>query len=134
MLTPSLYSIATFCSQAVELVIKIPLETVLRRGQLAVALSASHRKPFEPIVEIGAYKGLFGTMRHIMYEEGEKAPSLTSLPKGGKGGADSTVTKNNRAQKGQGVEGLYRGWRVGLWALLGVWGAATMGTGKGGEF
>lgn len=29
-----------------------------------------------------------------------------------------------RKRKGQGVEGLYRGWRVGLWGLVGIWGTS----------
>jgi mitochondrial fusion and transport protein UGO1 len=32
-----------------------------------------------------------------------------------------------RARKGQGIEGLYRGWRVGMWGLVGVWGASFVG-------
>lgn len=36
-----------------------------------------------------------------------------------------------RKRKGQGVQGLYRGWRVGLWGLVGVWGTAFVG-GMGG--
>lgn len=32
-----------------------------------------------------------------------------------------------RPRKGQGVEGLYRGWRVGMWGLVGVWGASYIG-------
>jgi fusion and transport protein UGO1 len=39
-----------------------------------------------------------------------------------------------RKRKGQGVEGLYRGWRVGLWGLVGVWGASFVsGLQTGGE-
>jgi mitochondrial fusion and transport protein UGO1 len=32
-----------------------------------------------------------------------------------------------KPRKGQGVEGLYRGWRVGMWGLVGVWGASFIG-------
>ena len=32
-----------------------------------------------------------------------------------------------RAHKGQGIEGLYRGWRVGMWGLVGIWGASFVG-------
>jgi len=47
-----------------------------------------------------------------------------------------SVGKDSQRRKGQGVEGLFRGWRVGMWGLVGVWGAATLGGvgGKGGEF
>jgi mitochondrial fusion and transport protein UGO1 len=30
------------------------------------------------------------------------------------------------------VEGLYRGWRLGLWSLVGVWGAGFIGGLQGG--
>lgn len=60
----------------------------------------------------------------------------------GKGGASAvkvtsaTKAKGEKRKKGQGVEGLFRGWRVGMWGLVGVWGAATLGGvgAKGGEF
>ncbi len=32
-----------------------------------------------------------------------------------------------RPRRGQGIEGLYRGWRVGMWGLVGVWGASYIG-------
>ena len=32
-----------------------------------------------------------------------------------------------RKRRGQGVEGLYRGWRVGLWGLVGIWGTGFVG-------
>ena len=138
LLTPNFYAIATFCSQVVELGIKLPIETVLRRGQLDIARSTSKGKALETVVEIGPYKGLFGTVRSIMYEEGEQGPSpALEMPKGGKGAPGMKVSKaGQQKRKGQGTEGLYRGWRVGMWGLIGVWGAATLGGGggKGGEF
>lgn len=90
------------------------------------------------IIEVGQYKGLFGTMHSIVYEEGmsevQGEPARTTgeekNSKLGKGG------RQQQRKKGQGFEGLWRGWRVGMWGLLGVWGAATLGGvgGKGGEF
>jgi len=120
-----MYAIATFTSQVLELAVKLPLETVLRRGQIAVARSTPQGREVATIVDIGAYKGLFGTVTSIIYEEGERPKAVVlGAEKGGKG------------KKGQGVEALWRGWRVGMWGLVGVWGAATLGGvgGKGGEF
>lgn len=133
-----MYSIATFVGQAFELVVKLPIETVLRRGQMDVARSNSRGKEMQTIVEVGPYRGLFGTMHSIIYEEGERGPpaelvkGAVGVPKGGK------VEQQRKRRKGQGFEGLWRGWRVGMWGLVGVWGAATWGGvgggGKGGEF
>lgn len=131
-----LYNIGTFGSQVAELAVKLPIETVLRRGQLAVAMETPEGKQPPTIVDIGAYNGLLGTMRSIIYEEGESGGSSpTEIAKGAKGTAGMKVSKEKR-RKGQGVEGLWRGWRVGMWGLIGVWGAAMLGGvgGKGGEF
>ena len=134
VLTPNIYSIATFCSQAVDLGLRIPLETVLRRGQLALARGDTKAKLFDVVVDAGPYKGLFGTMRSIVYEEGEREVTLTKGEKGREGAKATKVGQQRR--RGQGTEGLYRGWRVGMWGLVGVWGAATLGGigAKGGEF
>ena len=139
LLTPNLYAIATFCSQLVELGIKLPIETVLRRGQMDIARSTTTGgRDLHSVVEIGPYRGLFGTMRSIVYDEGERGvPAAVDIPKGGKGAPGMKVDRaGQQRRKGQGVEGLYRGWRVGMWGLVGVWGAATLGGAgsKGGEF
>jgi fusion and transport protein UGO1 len=74
-------------------------------------------------------------MYHIVFEEGERAE-----PANGKDGRAKLPTggsaKTGRRKKGQGLEGLFRGWRVGMWGLVGVWAAATLGgvAGKGAEF
>ena len=36
---------------------------------------------------------------------------------------------NLRTRKGQGGAGLVRGWRVGFWGLVGVWGGGALGPG-----
>lgn len=71
-------------------------------------------------------------MLHIVNEEGERG-GREKLVKGTSG---APALKAGQMQKGQGVEGLWRGWRVGMWGLVGVWGAATLGGvgSKGGEF
>jgi fusion and transport protein UGO1 len=46
------------------------------------------------------------------------------------------ITRKKANKKGQGLEGLWRGWRVGMWGLVGVWGASAIGGSgnAGGEF
>ena len=139
LLTPTLYSIGTFLGQAVELMVKLPVETVLRRGQMHVAQVTAHGREVQTVVNVGPYKGLVGTMYSIVKDEGEHI-SRTNLAKGS-GGPPSmlkagTPGVENRRKKGNGLEGLWRGWRVGVWGLIGVWGAAAVGGvgSKGGEF
>lgn len=155
-----MYAIATFGSQVFELGLRLPIETVLRRGQIAVVTSAPSTHPssfsrsstssfttdatytnVQTSVEVGPYKGLFGTIYHIVFEEGSRGEPEPPLVKG-KGGAPAVraaataKAKGGKRKKGQGVGGLFRGWRVGMWGLVGVWGAATLGGvgAKGGEF
>lgn len=133
-----MYSVATFVGQTFELVVKLPIETVLRRGQMDVARSTSKGKEMQTTVEVGPYRGLFGTLHSIVYEEGERGPP-TELVKGAAGAQAMKVGKvgqERKRRKGQGFEGLWRGWRVGMWGIVGVWGAATWGGvgGNGGEF
>lgn len=93
-------------------------------------------KDLQMIVDVGPYKGLSGTMRSIVYEEGFKeATPIGSIAQANSSRAEKGMPPQQRRQ-GQGYEGLWRGWRVGMWGLLGVWGAATLGGvgGKGGEF
>jgi fusion and transport protein UGO1 len=135
VLTPSSYSLASFLSCTVELFVKLPLETVLRRGQLAVLASPNYTvqgKQLETIVDVGPYRGVVGTMWSVVREEGGSSVQATTKSTGG---AASRKAKKAES-KGQGVEGLWRGWRVGMWGLVGMWGAAAMGGagGSGGEF
>jgi mitochondrial fusion and transport protein UGO1 len=78
------------------------------------------------VVDVGAYRGVVGTMWGIVKEEGAD------------GDQKSSTTAVRRKRKGQGIEGLWRGWRVGMWGLVGIWGAAALGSthgvGQGGEF
>lgn len=127
--TPSTFSIATFLSSTLELFLKLPLETVLRRGQVQVFSSAAYvgdGKSVDTVVNAGQYRGTVGTMWLIAREEGTSVNPTRVGQRGKKSGE----------KKGQGVEGLWRGWRVGMWGLVGVWGAAAMGgaSSSGGEF
>ena len=138
LLTPNLYSIGTFVGQALELIVKLPIETVLRRGQMQVVQMGASGSEVQTVVVVGPYKGLLGTLYSIVKDEGERG-SRTELVKG-TGGAPAlnvgTSGTRRQGRKGQGYEGLWRGWRVGMWGLVGVWGAAAVGGvgGKGGEF
>ncbi|THV71820.1 hypothetical protein D6D00_07539 [Aureobasidium pullulans] len=149
--TPATYSLATFLTSTTELFIKLPLETVLRRAQIA-HLKSGHKHAYnkaalnsfrgsknvsspdmDTIVPVGPYKGIFGTAWSIVSEEGirEQPPqSRLSTP------ARPGLVAKNKEKKGQGVGGLWRGWRVGMWGLVGVWGASALGGGgrTGGEF
>jgi mitochondrial fusion and transport protein UGO1 len=89
------------------------------------------QRPLETIVDAGAYRGTLGTMWSIVREEGF---SETVTSKSGARAGEKSHKPSER--KGQGIEGLWRGWRVGIWGLIGVWGAAALGgaSGSGGEF
>ncbi|CAO1606062.1 hypothetical protein XANCAGTX0491_009561 [Xanthoria calcicola] len=135
VLTPSVYALAIFVGQGLELGAKLPIETVLRRGQMHIAQTGSQAKETQTVVVAGPYKGLVGTMRSIIYEEGER--TITAAPvKAGATSRTTSLARDPERKKGQGLEGLWRGWRVGMWGLIGVWGAAAMGGAgsKGGEF
>ena len=135
VLTPTTYSIATFCSSSVELFLKLPIETVLRRGQMAVVSSPKYigaGKPLEPIVDVGTYRGPLGTMWMIVREEGKSYAPESAAVKAATRGIKKSGKLGER--KGQGIEGLWRGWRVGFWGLVGMWGASILGGAAGGEF
>jgi fusion and transport protein UGO1 len=154
ILTPTTYSFGTFLSSTAELFVRLPLETVLRRGQVAVLqdhenervntayrtpLSSRQKSPaldaddtsFKTIVEPGPYRGALGSMWYIAREEGVSISS----PDAAKAASAKAMgfERPSRMRKGQGAHGLWRGWRVGVWGLVGIWGAAAMG-GGGGEF
>ncbi|KAJ4418623.1 hypothetical protein N0V82_005414 [Gnomoniopsis sp. IMI 355080] len=153
--SPTTFSLAKFCSATVALFVNLPLETVLRRGQVAVLSSPEYvraaegtakgdRKSIEDrtaattqldiIVPPGKYDGVFGTMYTIVNEEGSKVvPTKLAVnrgaPKKGKAKVAETVYR-----RGQGIDGLWRGWKVSWWGLIGLWGAAVVGGGGDGEF
>jgi len=143
--TPSIYSLSTFLASTTEIFLKLPLETVLRRAQVHI-LRQDHKRRYdaavlrnfkgdpkvgEPdmktVVDVGPYRGLLGTMWTIATEEGVREPKqITGTP----------IKVRSQPKKGQGMQGLWRGWRVGMWGLVGVWGASALGggTGAGSEF
>ncbi|MCJ1475792.1 mitochondrial fusion and transport protein ugo1 [Lambiella insularis] len=153
VLTPNMYSVATFASQVFELGVRLPVETILRRGQMTIVTShasssydgtfpksaGASAENIHTSVEVGSYNGLIGTAYQIIFEEGSRGGNVLEIVHG-KGGAPAVKStapgKPSRTRKGQGVQGLWRGWRVGFWGLVGVWGAAALGGvgGGGGEF
>lgn len=157
IITPLSYSVCTFFSSVADLFITLPFETVLRRGQINLAAetdstggkversrSRSRRRSrstekdsnlaLSTVVDVGPYNGIVGTIWRIIYEEGQTYEKTAATTRGAIGThAHRPVYASKR---GQGVQGLWRGWRVGMWGLVGVWGAAALGAGnnKGGEF
>ena len=126
------WSVATFVSSALDLSIKFPLEIVLRRGQIATWTGSSTRsrsakeKVVNTIVPVPQdYRGVLPTMWGIVRDEGysESQKDKTAALMG---------KAPRRKRKGQGFEGLYRGWRVGLWGLVGIWGTGFVGGLQGG--
>ncbi|KAI9771058.1 MAG: mitochondrial fusion and transport protein ugo1 [Geoglossum umbratile] len=128
ILTPTSYSVLTFLSQVAELFVRLPLETVLRRGQVDWVMGSEGG--VVTVVDVGPYRGVVGTMWGIVKEEGSLGEVMADTK--------PSVVAARRRRKGQGMEGLWRGWRVGMWGLVGMWGAATLGgaqgAGQGGEF
>lgn len=128
-MNPASWSVATFIASTLELSVKFPLETVLRRAQIATwtspslqpPSSQSKRKAFQTVVPVPqSYRGILPTIWDIMRDEGysESQKDRTAALMG---------KHPRRKRKGQGIAGLYRGWRVGLWGLVGVWGTSFVG-------
>ncbi|KAI9726026.1 MAG: mitochondrial fusion and transport protein ugo1 [Chrysothrix sp. TS-e1954] len=166
IITPTAYSTATFASNTLELFLRLPVETVLRRGQMreivlqerklkaargrqrsratssepSESTSSSAEGDLKTVVELGKYTGVIASMWSIMREEGEvpEVVEIRSTPPQRQGSQSRGAQKQTitRPRRGQGIHGLWRGWRVGWWGLVGVWGAAALGGagGKGGEF
>ncbi|KAK0925763.1 hypothetical protein LTR91_023620 [Friedmanniomyces endolithicus] len=113
---PSLWSLAAFATCLTDLCLRLPLETIVRRAQVASLRAKQPELPM--IVEPAAYLGVAGTVYSILYSEGERRTkdSKTGLVK---------------IRRGQGPMGLVRGWKVGFWGLVGVWGAGALGPGEG---
>lgn len=143
LLNPSLWNLFSFLTSGLELAVRFPLETVLRRAQIATYTSLSLRQKssggsiraasidasdVETIVPTPrTYRGIVGTMWHIVNEEGvspgpsdsERAHQLLGKP--------PSQRQQEKRRQGQGVQGLYRGWRMGMWGIAGLWGASFLG-------
>lgn len=134
--SPMTFSVTNFCASSVAILIKLPLETVLRRGQMAVLSSHEYVRALgekgqtmATIVPVGSYKGIFGTLYHIASEEGTREVPSKQAAAARKGRALQPARR-----RGQGLEGLWRGWKVNWWGLVGLWTASVVGNGGEGEF
>ncbi|KAI9740403.1 MAG: mitochondrial fusion and transport protein ugo1 [Cirrosporium novae-zelandiae] len=156
VLTPTAYAISSLFISVFDLLVRLPLETILRRAQLHVLKQQSRQKrltnlnsgkapapqaELETLVEVGEYKGVFGTIWHIVYEEGSHDIKIKSTSGPVKPSRAQARGANARSadlasawtrRKGQGWGGLYRGWRVGMWGIVGIWGANSIGGGSPG--
>ncbi|KAI1091760.1 mitochondrial fusion and transport protein Ugo1 [Rostrohypoxylon terebratum] len=138
--SPVTFSIAKFCASCASLFIKLPLETVLRRGQVAVLAEPTYLEALEEtgqmdtIVPPGSYNGVVSTMYTIVAEEGSRAVAakIKAPPRGRK--LKSPKAADVIYRKGQGFDGLWRGWKVSWWGLVGLWTAGVAGGGGEGEF
>ncbi|KAL4801585.1 hypothetical protein BDV18DRAFT_74213 [Aspergillus unguis] len=145
VLNPSTWNILSFIGSGMELAVRFPLETVLRRAQIATFTSPSIRQncagpvrstaadatpqaaEVETIVPTPqTYRGVIGTMWSIVYEEGvqptpeaQRAQELLGKP------------VSHRKRQGQGIHGLYRGWRIGMWGVAGNLGLSLIAGGAG---
>ncbi|KAJ8127070.1 hypothetical protein O1611_g6570 [Lasiodiplodia mahajangana] len=138
-ISPVTFSIAKFCTSCASLFVKLPLETVLRRGQMAVLAEPAYLEALdktskmETIIQPGPYNGVVGTMYTVVSEEGSRAVPVPAK--------NSARARRNKAKasevvykKGQGLDGLWRGWKVSWWGLVGLWTASMAGGGGDGEF
>ncbi|KPM44002.1 hypothetical protein AK830_g2528 [Neonectria ditissima] len=139
--SPMTFSVAKFIASSAAILVKLPIETVLRRGQVSLLSSREYvnalggpEQQFTTIVPPGRYDGAFGTMYHIVTEEGTREVlAKAPVTKKTKGRAKGTVAPPVY-KKGQGREGLWRGWKVSWWGLVGLWTASVVGHGGEGEF
>lgn len=83
---------------------------------------------FRTLLPVGPYKGIVGTIWFIIREEGTSIRPEANLVPG------KVELRRPAPRKGQGIHGLWRGWRVGFWGLVGMWGAGALGGGGEGAF
>lgn len=134
--SPMAFSMAKFFASSAAVMIKLPLETVLRRGQVALLSSQEYLRALggaqklETVVPIGRFDGVFGTMYHITSAEGNREVPARLAKKSKARGKAAQPTY----LKGQGLPGLWRGWKVSWWGLVGLWTANAISAGGEGEF
>ncbi|KAI6249253.1 Mitochondrial fusion and transport protein ugo1 [Erysiphe necator] len=132
VLTPGICQLTQLLARFLELFLKLPLETVLRRAQMNLLKRAfnnstenkNEQDSMLTTVRLGEYRGIIGTMWLIVREEGVTVPKSYNQK------------SSSKPSKGQGLAGLWRGWRVSIWGLVGVWGLRVVnGSGSSvGEF
>lgn len=139
--SPTTFSVAKFCASSAALFIKLPLETVLRRGQVAVLSTSAYvralagrEQTMETIIPPGRYNGVMGTMFYIMNHEGTREVTPAAAPPPARRGRGKPPVVEPVYRKGQGADGLWRGWKVSWWGLVGLWTAGVIGNSAEGEF
>lgn len=150
ILNPSVWNLFSFLTSGLELAVRFPLETVLRRAQIATYTSLSLRQKASGGISRAAsidasdvetiiptprtYRGIVGTMWHIIYEEGTSTSPTDSQRARMVVGKPASQQHLQKRQQGQGIPGLYRGWRMGMWGIVGIWGAGLLnGVASGSE-
>ncbi|KMU83228.1 mitochondrial fusion and transport protein Ugo1 [Coccidioides immitis H538.4] len=150
---PSRWGLFTLMASGLELGVRIPLETVLRRAQIAtftspvlrqqsitrttVSASSSSQENVTSAIQTvvptpDTYRGIVGTMWSIVYEEGTDGGAeavaiervLGRPPEPTTAGPAGRVPRRRR---GQGIRGLYRSWRLEMWGIVGIWGSGFLG-------
>ncbi|EAS31121.3 uncharacterized protein CIMG_06600 [Coccidioides immitis RS] len=153
VLNPSSWGLFTLMASGLELGVRIPLETVLRRAQIAtftspvlrqqsitrttVSASSSSQENVTSAIQTvvptpDTYRGIVGTMWSIVYEEGTDGGAeavaiervLGRPPEPTTAGPAGRVPRRRR---GQGIRGLYRSWRLEMWGIVGIWGSGFLG-------
>lgn len=82
------------------------------------------------VVPVGPYKGVMGSIWYIVREEGIRIPVSAQVA----AGLGAGELRKQPPRKGQGIGGLWRGWRVGFWGLVGMWAAGAVGGSGDGAF
>lgn len=138
-ISPNTFSLANFLASSAAIGVKLPLETVLRRGQAALLSTRTYTQALDSeatgldaVVPLGRYEGVMGTMYHIAADEGVR--QVPVKPAATKKGKAKSKTLQTTYVKGQGIGGLWRGWKVNWWGLVGLWMAGMVGNGGEGEF
>ena len=77
-------------------------------------------------------------MYNIVYEEGShvvKPAATTAAAKRAAARRGKPATVSEAVYKrGQGLDGLWRGWKVSAWGLVGLWSTGLLAGGGDGEF
>lgn len=112
--SPFFYSTTTLLTSLMELLIKLPLELLLRRAQLEYLLKDKdcneelRIKPEELSFQFAGYYGYLPTLYYI-YKGIVPSYAIEEIP-------------HDEINENQGIEAIYRGWKVGLLNVLGSWG------------
>lgn len=88
----------------------------------------------DTVIQPGSYDGVVSTMYTIVTEEGSHAVPVPSKPPPRGRKRHQPKVAEVVYKRGQGLEGLWRGYKVSWWGLVGLWAAGVAGGGGEGEF